>query len=127
MQGLPDVEYVGICFTIPGKLRPFFKLNRGLLHDLPALAAEVIQGWIQETYDVESPMIAVLHTFGEKLNFHPHVHTLTAAGGLHKSTNTWLRHLSFDEVGLAKRWQAHDYPVPPPGACPKSGEWQLRN
>lgn len=106
MQGLPDVDYVGICFTIPGKLRLFFKLNRDLLHDLPALAAEVIQGCIRDTYHVTSPLIAVLHTFGEKLNFHPHVHILVAAGGLQESTNTWLPHLFFDEVALAKLWQA---------------------
>src|SRR2546423_549862 len=36
---LPDVPYVGVCFTMPDVLWPIFQSNRKLLHDLPALGS----------------------------------------------------------------------------------------
>ena len=44
-SALPDVPYAGIGFTMPDVLWPIFRQNRQLLHDLPALAAAVIQQW----------------------------------------------------------------------------------
>jgi hypothetical protein len=105
LETLPDVPYTGMCFTIPGSLRPFFKENRYLLYDLPALAAEVIHLWAKSQIGIRIPLIIVLHTFGEKLNFHPHVHILAATGGLQESTNTWIPNLSFNRFALRKLWQ----------------------
>src|SRR5437899_8919918 len=36
---LPDIPYVGICFTMPDVLWPIFQQNRHLLHDLPTIGA----------------------------------------------------------------------------------------
>jgi hypothetical protein len=38
-NALPDIPYSGMGFTMPRELWPFFRRNRHLLHDLPALAA----------------------------------------------------------------------------------------
>jgi Transposase zinc-binding domain len=42
-SALPDIPYTGIGLTMPDVLWPIFRQNRQLLHDLPALAAAVIQ------------------------------------------------------------------------------------
>ena len=44
---LPDIPYSGIVLTMPNVLWPIFQQNRPLLHDLPALGAEVVQQWVK--------------------------------------------------------------------------------
>ena len=38
---LPDIPYSGVIFTMPSELWEIFRKNRHLLHDLPALGAEI--------------------------------------------------------------------------------------
>lgn len=35
-------------------------------------------------------MVAVLHTWGRDLNFHPHVHAIIPGGGISESGTEWL-------------------------------------
>ena len=49
-NALPDIPYSGMGFTMPRELWPIFGRNRQLLHDLPALAAAVIQQWVKIRY-----------------------------------------------------------------------------
>jgi hypothetical protein len=44
---LPDVYYTGITFTMPHVFWEVFRMNRHLLHDLPALGAEVVKEWVK--------------------------------------------------------------------------------
>jgi hypothetical protein len=101
---LPDVPYLGICFTVPDVLRPFFRQNRDLLHDLPALGAEVIQQWVKLRYGVGVLIMVVQQTFGGYLNFHPHLHVIVSAGGLHKR-NGWIGGLRFNSGPLMRMWR----------------------
>src|SRR5438309_1909058 len=68
---LPDVPYAGVVLTMPDVLWPIFLDNRHLLHDLPALGAEVIQQWVKAKYGVRVLIMVVQHTFGRRLTFHP--------------------------------------------------------
>lgn len=58
--------------------------NRPLLHDLPALAAAVIQGWVKLVYRARVLLLMMPHTFGAHLNFNCHLHILASAGGLRR-------------------------------------------
>jgi Transposase zinc-binding domain len=79
-SALPDIPYTGIGFTMPKLLWPIFRQNRHLLHDLPALAAAVLQQWLKTEYGVRVLVLVVPHTFGRHLNFNVHLHIMVSAG-----------------------------------------------
>jgi Transposase zinc-binding domain len=58
---LPDIPYRGIVFTMPRSLWTIFKNNRHLLHDLPAIGAEVIQQWVKLKYGTKVLIVVVQH------------------------------------------------------------------
>ncbi len=69
---LPDIPYSGICFTMSKTLWPIFRNNRRLLHDLPSLAAEVIQEWAQKEFGARVIIVVIPHTFlGQKIRHQP--------------------------------------------------------
>jgi hypothetical protein len=102
---LPDIRYAGICFTMPSVLWPIFKQNRHLLHDLPALGADVIQQWVKARYGIRVLIIVVPHTFGARLNFNSHLHILVSVGGLQESEGRWIAPLRFDKDALMSMWR----------------------
>jgi len=102
---LPDVRYAGINFTMPDVLWPIFRSNRHLLHDLPALAASVLQQYLKLKHGVRGLVMVVPHTFGRKLNFHPHLHTLISAAGLREADNCWVNVDEFDKKSLMHMWK----------------------
>jgi hypothetical protein len=83
---LPNIPYAGIVFTMPDVLWPIFKLDRSFLDDLPALGAESIKLWARSHGGMKVLIMIVLHTFGRRLNFHPHLHVLVSRLGCREST-----------------------------------------
>ena len=102
---LPDVPYSGVVFTMPRELWPIFKMNRHLLHDLPVLAAGVIQQWISMKHGAKALIIAVPHTFGGDLKFNCHIHLLVSAGGLQESDERWIPYLPLNKESLMRMWR----------------------
>ena len=102
---LPDIPYTGIVFTMPRELWNIFKRNRHLLHDLPALSADVIQQWIKMKYGVSVLIIVVPHPFGGDLKFNPHLHILISAGGLSKSEGRWIPRIELQKNALMRMWR----------------------
>jgi hypothetical protein len=102
---LPDVPYSGIVFTMPSELWPIFRTNRHLLHDLPVLAAGVIQQWIRMKHGARAIIMAVPHTFGGDLKFNSHVHLLVSAGGLHEADGRWIPRVPFNKDALMRMWR----------------------
>jgi hypothetical protein len=101
---LPDIPYVGIGFTMPKELWPIFQVNRHLLHDLPAIAAAVIQGWVKRNYGARVLLLVIPHTFGAHLNFNCHLHILASASGLKESKGKWIE-LSYRKHPLMMMWK----------------------
>jgi len=102
---LPNVRYIGINFTMPDVLWPIFRSNRHLLHDLPALAASVIQQYLKLKHHVCGLVMVVPHTFGRRLNFHPHLHTLVSSGGMRDGENRWVNVGEFNKNALMQMWK----------------------
>ena len=90
---------------MPSELWPIFNRNRHLLHDLPVLAAGVIQRWITMKYAARALIMAVPHTFGEDLKFNSHIHRLVSAGGLYESDGRWIPHLPLNKDALMRMWR----------------------
>jgi hypothetical protein len=104
-----DVPYHHLVFTIPWQFRVLALRNRKkMLNILFRSAADAVLEWCR-TYEQFTPgLIAVLHTFGGDLKFHPHVHVLVTAGGLHLDKQRWVRRSGdylMPEAGLKKRWR----------------------
>ncbi len=77
-----DVPHRQFVWTIPKRLRVFFRFHRDLLHQLPNLAWQSVL----ETYrallgdDVAPGGILAIQTFGQLVHFHPHIHGLVTDG-----------------------------------------------
>ena len=80
---LLDVPHRQVVFTIPKMLRLFFKYNRRLLGDLCRAAVQALLKYLQATTGSEliPGAVAVIQSFGQKMNFHPHLHLLATEGG----------------------------------------------
>ena len=72
-----DGPYFHVVFTVPAELNPVIYANRkllyGLLHD--ASAKTLLELSADKKYLGAMPaVIQVLHTWGQELNYHPHIH-----------------------------------------------------
>ena len=77
------VPYFHVVFTVPDKLNPLFIHHQGDLYNLLfASAWETIAQFSYTKLHAETGMIAVLHTWGQTLSLHPHVHCVVPGGGI---------------------------------------------
>jgi Putative transposase/Transposase zinc-binding domain len=83
LQHLLPIRYFHVVFTVPASLRPFF-FRHGRAAACQALFAAVSETLLEasERRGLRPGILAVLHTWTQKLTFHPHVHCLVTGGGL---------------------------------------------
>jgi hypothetical protein len=81
---LLDVPHRQVVFTIPKMLRIFFKFKRRLLGDLCRYALRSLARYFEVlTGSALTPgVVAAIQTFGDRINFHPHLHFLVTEGGM---------------------------------------------
>ena len=100
---LLDVPHRQVVFTIPKMLRLFFKFKRRLLGDLCRCAVRAFLFYFQAAAGktLEPGVIAVIQTFGDCINFHPHLHFLVTEGGVDEA-GVFQKMSSFDDDRLAE-------------------------
>jgi hypothetical protein len=84
-QSLLPVDYYHVVFTLPAALGPLALQNRRVLYDLLLRAAwEAVQELASDPRYLGATvgLLAVLHTWGQTLCHHPHVHCVATGGGL---------------------------------------------
>ena len=88
-QSLLPVRYFHWVFTLPAKLRPLALQNPEALYGLlfDSASATLLQ-FGQQRLGAELGLTAILHTWGQNLMDHPHLHCLVTGGGL-TAQNTW--------------------------------------
>lgn len=70
-----------LVFTVPKRIRPYFKYNRKLFKLLYKSAWEAWKWYVEGLLpEGTSGAVMSLHTAGDLLNFHPHVHSLVLPG-----------------------------------------------
>lgn len=80
---LLPVEYFHVVFTLPARLRPLAAANRVLVYDLLLrTAASTLQGVAERRLGGRLGVLEVLHTWTQRLEFHPHVHCIVPGGAL---------------------------------------------
>jgi Putative transposase/Transposase zinc-binding domain len=90
---LLPVPYFHLVFTLPDALDPIALGNRRVVYDLLLrCAAETILEVAAdpEHLGAQTGVLAVLHTWGQNLQFHPHVHCVVPGGGLSPDGAHWV-------------------------------------
>jgi len=88
-----DVKYFHVVFTVPQALNPICLLDSKHFYDsMFECAWSVLQTFGYSHYGVESGAICVLHTWGQNLSLHPHIHCIVPAAGL--TLKGKLKHIS---------------------------------
>jgi hypothetical protein len=80
---LAEVPHSQFVFTIPKRLRLFFKYDRSLLGKLVSSAWQTVREVYSEEVGLDDAlpaMIAGIQTFGDLINWHPHIHAVVADG-----------------------------------------------
>lgn len=88
---LLPVPYFHVVFTVPVSLHPLFRRAPALaLDQLFAAAAETLLEVAHRRLGARIGFTATLHTWNQKLLFHPHLHCLVPAGGLSEDGSRWV-------------------------------------
>lgn len=82
MEKTLPVKHFHIIFTVPHCLNDVCIWNANLYYNLLFKATwDTLRTFGYTTYGVETGAIAVLHTWGQNLSLHPHLHCLVPAAG----------------------------------------------
>ena len=90
---LLPVEYYHVVFTLPAALGPIALQNpREVYGILFRAAAETLEQIAADPKHLgaEIGFLAVLHTWGQNLEHHPHVHCVVPGGGLSPDGSRWI-------------------------------------
>jgi len=86
-----EAPYFHVVFTIPSQLYSLAYANQRLLYDALYHAANRTLTELSadpKRFGARIGFICVLHTWGSKLNYHPHLHVIVLGGGLDR-LNHW--------------------------------------
>lgn len=90
---LLPVEYFHVVFTLPEQLNPLALKNRRVVYDLlfQAAADTLLElAADPKRLGAQIGFTAVLHTWGQNLLLHPHLHCVVTGGGLAPDGTRWV-------------------------------------
>ena len=86
-----DSDYLHLVVTLPHELNALVAANQGpLLRLLFECAREAILWLVRQVAGCVPGLILVLHTWGQRLNYHFHIHVVMTAGGLSLDGSRWI-------------------------------------
>lgn len=93
LQRLLPVPYFHVVFTLPAELRALVAHNARRLYGLlfeAASASITTLAADPKRLGAQVGMTAVLHTWGQNLAYHPHLHCVVTGGGLSLDGQRWV-------------------------------------
>jgi hypothetical protein len=90
---LLPVEYFHVVFTLPHEIGPLALQNQRRIYGMFfQAAAESLLTIAADPRHLGAQIgfLAVLHTWGQNLHFHPHVHCVVPGGGLSPDRSQWI-------------------------------------
>jgi len=93
-SNLPPVRYFHLVFTLPRELNETVYKYQKLCYDLlfKASAQTMLQVASRPGFlGAQTGCLSVLHTWGQNLQYHPHIHMLVPAGGLSEDSIEWIK------------------------------------
>jgi hypothetical protein len=91
---LLDTEYFHVVFTVPDEIAAIAYQNKTVVYGiLFRTTAETLRtiGADPQHLGAALGFLAVLHTWGQTLSFHPHLHCVVPGGGLAPDGQRWIR------------------------------------
>ena len=92
-EELLPVDYFHVVFTLPSQLASLALQNKRVLYNLLFQAvskALLIIAADPKHLGAKIGFLAILHTWGQNLLHHPHIHCVVPAGGLQKDQKQWI-------------------------------------
>lgn len=92
-QHILDVPYFHVVFTLPEELGPIALQNKRQLYGALFRAASQTLSTIARDPNhlgAEIGFLTVLHTWGQNLHHHPHLHCVVPGGGLSPDGSRWI-------------------------------------
>ena len=83
-EDLLPCTYYHVVFTLPQELNPLALHRPALVYDALFNAAWATLHQFGKKEAMQMGMIAVLHTWGQNLSLHPHLHCIVPGGGIDK-------------------------------------------
>lgn len=93
LERLLPVEHFHVVFTLPAALHPLLLYHpRRLYHLLFQAAAQTLLTLAADPkrLGAQVGVTAILHTWGQNLSFHPHLHCVVTGGGLSPEGDRWI-------------------------------------
>jgi hypothetical protein len=90
---LLDVPYFHVVFTVPAEIEVIAFQNQTVVYDILFRAASETLRTVAadpKHLGAEIGFLAVLHTWGQNLMHHPHVHCLVPGGGIAPDGKSWI-------------------------------------
>jgi hypothetical protein len=92
-EDLLPIQYFHVVFTIPSELNPLVLMNQKVMYDL--LFRSVSETLMELAYDqkhlgAQIGATGILHTWGQNLMDHPHIHCIVTGGGLSPDGSRWV-------------------------------------
>ncbi len=92
-KDLLPIQYFHVVFTIPSELNPLVLSNQKVMYDL--LFRSVSETLTKLGNDPKHlgariGFIGILHTWGQNLMEHPHIHCVVSGGGVSHDGNRWV-------------------------------------
>lgn len=86
-------QYFHTVFTIPDELNPIVIRNKKLIYKLLFDSTKETLLTVAEDdkyFGAKIGFFSILHTWGQKLNLHPHIHTVVPGGGYVEKKSKWI-------------------------------------
>ena len=91
-NNLLPVKYFHVVFTVPSELNPIILNNKKILYSLffTTVSSTLKKVSKNKKYLNSIPgFLSILHTWGQTLSYHPHIHVLITGGGLTEDKKNW--------------------------------------
>lgn len=91
VRELLPVPYYHMVFTMPHLFNELMLSNRVLIFNLLFEASSyAVKELFKSRYNAQPGMISLLHTWGQNLSMHDHIHMLVPGGGLSLEKDEWI-------------------------------------
>lgn len=92
-EDLLPIQYFHVVFTIPSELNPLVIMNQKVMYDLMFRSVSETLAELSDNpkhLGARIGFMSVLHTWGQNLMDHPHIHCVVTGGGLSLDGNRWV-------------------------------------
>jgi hypothetical protein len=92
-EDLLPIQYFHVVFTIPSELNRLVSMNRKVMYDLLFQSvSETLMALANDPKHLGARIgaIGILHTWGQNLMDHPHIHCIVTGGGLSADGGRWV-------------------------------------